>query len=325
VDRERRLSTARNHTATHLLHKALREVLGEHAHQSGSLVEPDRFRFDFTHFEGMNPDQLDDVERRVNRKIRENLTVTKSVSSLESAKAMGATALFSEKYGDTVRVIRIADYSMELCGGTHLDATGEIGFFRILKEEGIAAGVRRIEAVTGEAAEILIKEEQCILRELGGMLKASESDLPARVQALFDEKKDLDRRLKKAASSGFDPNAMLAKAVDVKGVRVLAAKVEAENADELKALGDRLRDAVKSGVIVLGAAIDDKASLLCVVTEDLVKSKSLKAGDIIKAVAQIVQGSGGGKPTFALAGGKDPSKLDEAMQAVAGIVEGFIK
>jgi alanyl-tRNA synthetase len=327
VDREERLSTMRNHTATHLLHKALKEALGSHVNQAGSLVSPDRLRFDFTHFEAANQEQLDAVEEKVNGRIRENLKVEKFQTSLQKAKDAGATALFGEKYGDEVRVVKIDGYSMELCGGTHIDATGEIGYFRIVKEEGIAAGVRRIEAVTGKAADELVRKEKHLVRELGAALKCPAVELSARITALQEERKELERRIKKAqqASSGSEIDALIAKAVIVSDFKVVAASVDASDVDELRAAGDKLREKLKSGVGVLGSVIDGKVSLLAVVTDDLIKSKSLKAGDIVKKAAEIVGGSGGGKPHLALAGGKDPSRLDEALTKVPEIVKGFLK
>jgi alanyl-tRNA synthetase len=327
VDAEARHSTMRNHTATHLLHKALKEVLGNHVNQAGSMVSPNRLRFDFTHFEAMNQEQQDSVERMVNARIRANLKVEKFQTSLKKAKDAGATALFGEKYGDEVRVVKISDYSMELCGGTHVDATGEIGYFRIVREEGIAAGVRRIEAVTGKAADVLLRGEKHVIRELEGALKCTAAELAGRIAAMQEEKKELEKKAKKAlqSSSGSEIDALIAKAVPVSDFKVVAAKVDASDVDELKAVGDRLREKLKSGVGVLGAVIDGKVSLLAVVTDDLIQSRALKAGDIVKKAAETVGGSGGGKPHLALAGGKDPSKLFEALFNVPEVVREMLK
>lgn len=327
VDRADRMATARNHTSTHLLHKALREVLGAHVNQAGSAVDPGRMRFDFTHFEAMTAEQVDAVEEIVNAKVRENLPVEKLKTTLAKAKEMGATALFGEKYGDEVRVVKIADYSMELCGGTHLDATGQIGYFRVVREEGVAAGVRRIEAVTGAAADALLRSEKRLIRGLEASLKAPAAELPKRVESLHEEKKELERRLKKAQSStaGSEIDSLVQNAVTVSDFKVAASRVDVSDVEELRAMGDKLREKLKSGVGVLGAVIGDKVSLLAVVTDDLIKARSLKAGDIVKKAAEIVGGSGGGKPHLALAGGKDPSRLDEAIQSVPKIVEGMIK
>ncbi|MDM7925176.1 MAG: alanine--tRNA ligase [bacterium] len=327
VDRTGRMATARNHTSTHLLHKALREVLGPHVNQAGSAVDPGRLRFDFTHFEAMTAEQVDAAEEIVNAKVRENLPVEKFTTTLARAKEMGATALFGEKYGDEVRVVKIADYSMELCGGTHLDATGQIGYFRIVREEGVAAGVRRIEAVTGAAADALLRSEKRLLRGLEASLKAPAAELPKRVESLQEEKKELERKLKKAQSStaGSEIDSSVQNAVTVSGFKVASSRADVSDVEELRAMGDKLREKLKSGVGVLGAVIGEKVSILCVVTDDLIKSKSLKAGDIVKKAAEIVGGSGGGKPHQALAGGKDPSRLDEAIQSVPKIVEGIIQ
>jgi alanyl-tRNA synthetase len=327
VDGEERHSTMRNHTATHLLHKALKEVLGSHVNQAGSLVSPERLRFDFTHLEAASPEQLDAVEEKVNAIIRANRKVEKCQTSLQKAKDAGATALFGEKYGDEVRVVKIGDYSMELCGGTHVGATGEIGYFRIVREEGIAAGVRRIEAVTGRAADELLRREKHLIRDLEGALKVTGTELVKRIETLQEEKKEFEKKLKKAqqSSAGSIIDAMVAKAVLISDFMVVTARVDASDVDELRAAGDKLREKLKSGVGVLGAVIDDKVSLLAVVTDDLIKSKSLKAGDIVKKAAEIVGGSGGGKPQLALAGGKDPSRLDEVLGKVPELIKGLMK
>jgi alanyl-tRNA synthetase len=327
VDDEARHSTMRNHTATHLLHKALKETLGNHVNQAGSLVSPKRLRFDFTHFEAATPEQLDGVERTVNARIRENLKVEKFQTSLAKAKEAGATALFGEKYGDEVRVVKISDYSMELCGGTHVDATGEIGYFRIVREESIAAGVRRIEAVTGKAADDLLREEKRILRELEGAMKCTAAELAGRIASMQEERKELEKKARKAqqSSAGSEIDALIAHAVAVSDIKVVAAQVDASGVDEFKTIGDKLRERLKSGAGVLGSVIDGKVVLLAVVTDDLIQSRSLKAGDIVKKAAEIVGGSGGGKPHLALAGGKDPSRLDEALGKVPEIVGGMLK
>jgi alanyl-tRNA synthetase len=327
VDPERRAAVARNHTATHLLHRALRDVLGSHVNQAGSLVTPERLRFDFNHFESTSPDHLDDVEEKVNARVRQNLKVEKIGTSLQEAKAMGATALFGEKYGDRVRVVRIGDYSMELCGGTHLEATGEIGYFRIVKEEGIAAGVGRIEAVTGQAADLLLRREKRLLRELESALKCSFQDMPARITALQDEKKELEKKVRKAqqGAAGSGLETMLQNAADVLGVRVVASRADVSDAEELRALGDRLREKLKSGVGVLGFLADGKIQFLCVVTDDLIQTRKLSAGNIVKQVAAVTGGSGGGKPHMALAGGKDAAKFEEALRKTPEIVGSFLK
>jgi len=327
VEVEERHSTMRNHTATHLLHKALKEVLGSHVNQAGSLVSPERLRFDFTHFEAVSAEKLDGVEQKVNANILANLKVEKFQTSLQKAKEAGATALFGEKYGDQVRVVKVGDISMELCGGTHVDATGEIGYFRIVREEGIAAGVRRIEAVTGKTADAVLRGEKRLIRDLEEALKCPAAELAGRIAALLEEKKELEKKYKKAQQSSIGPeiDALVAKAVTISDFKAVAAKVEASDLDEFKAAGDRLRERLKSGVGVLGAVIDGKVALLAVVTDDLIQSRSLKAGEIVKRAAEIVGGTGGGKPHLALAGGKDPSRLDEALARVPEVIGWLLK
>ena len=323
---DNRLSTARNHTATHLLHKALKEVLGDHVNQAGSLVEPERLRFDFTHFEAMTPDQINEVEWRVNASVRKNMSVETSQHSIAEAKAKGATALFGEKYGEIVRVVQIEDYSMELCGGTHIHATGEIGYFRILGEEGIAAGVRRIEAATGEKADHLLREEKKLIAETAQLLKCRPDEIESRIRALIEDRKNWEKKYKKAMQSqaGSQLDTWIQNAVEAAGIRIVSEKIDVESVDELRTIGDQLRGQMKSGVGVLGAVIGDKVNILCVVTDDLIKSKNLKAGDIVKTVSQLVGGSGGGKPHLALAGGKETDKVDEALKQVPEIVQQFL-
>lgn len=327
VDETLRISTARNHTATHLLHKALREVLGNHVQQAGSLVAPDRLRFDFTHLEPLTFEQIDKVERIVNEHIRQNHPVEKFWTTLQEAKAMGAVALFGEKYGENVRVIKINDYSMELCGGTHLDATGQIGYLRIVREEGISAGVRRIEAVTGLGAERLLQTEKQWIRELTTLLQCPGEELVARVKKLQEENKLLEKRLKKAlaGSHSSQMDEWIANAVSMEGMKIVSARVEASNVDELRVLADRLREKLKSGIGVMGTVIDGKVSLVAVVTDDLIKTRGFKAGEIVKKVASFLGGTGGGKPHLALGGGKDPARLDEALGKVVEVVKESIR
>jgi alanyl-tRNA synthetase len=323
VDHAKRLSTARNHTATHLLHKSLREVLGGHVNQAGSLVAPDRLRFDFTHFEAPTTEQMDEIERMVNRFVREDHPVHKEVMPLKEAKKRGAVALFGEKYGEQVRVVSIDDVSMELCGGTHLDRTGQIGYFRIVSEESVAAGVRRIEAITGEAADKTLREEKQLVRQVESLLQAQMEEVIPRLSALIEEKKALDRKIRKAktasAAAGLDN--LLSQVREVRGVRWVASRVEVSGIEELRALGDRLRSGLKSGVGVLGTVMDGKITFLCVVTDDMIQDRDLKAGEIVKQVASVAGGSGGGRPHLALAGGKDASRFQEALEQVPGILE----
>jgi len=323
VTREQRLSTARNHTATHLLHKALKEVLGDHVNQAGSLVAADRLRFDFTHHEGLSAKQLNEVGWRVNAQIRADQSVEKEVKSYKDAIGQGATALFGEKYGDEVRVIKIENYSMELCGGTHVDRTGEIGYFRILNEESVAAGVRRIEAITGEAADLHMRKEAHLLQNAAVLLKCRPDEVLERIQALLDSRKELERDLKKArqSSTQSDVDGLLEKVQTVEGIPLVVQEVQVSTVDELRTLGDKLREKMKSGVGVLGAVMEDKVQILCVVTDDLIKSKNLKAGDVVREVAKLVEGGGGGKPHLALAGGKRVDQLPSALAAVPDILK----
>jgi alanyl-tRNA synthetase len=327
IQSDERRSTARNHTATHLLHKALKEVLGNHVNQAGSLVAPHYFRFDFTHFEAVTPEQLEEVERRVNIHVREDLPVEKFKTSLEKAKKQGATALFGEKYGETVRVVKINDYSMELCGGTHLDRTGEIGYFRILKEEGVAAGIRRIEGVTGEEADSLLREEKRILEESASLLRCRKDELESRLSQILEEKKSLERTVKsiQKGAAVTEVESILQTAEDINGIQVVRSSVQVSTIDEFRSLGDHLRDRLKSGVGVLAAQMEDKVHFLCVVTDDLIHQKHLKAGDIVRSVAKIAGGSGGGKPHMALAGGKDGGRLQEALDHVPEIIGTYME
>jgi len=327
VNRDERLSTARNHTATHLLHQSLKHVLGDHVNQAGSLVAPDRLRFDFTHFEGLTAEQIDRVEWEVNRRVRANLSVDTFQASLEEAKAQGATALFGEKYGETVRVVKIDEYSMELCGGTHLSATGQIGYFRIVSEESVSAGVRRIEAVTGEASDLWLRQEKNTLHSVSQILKCRPDEILSKIQTLHESRKDLERKLRQAQkiSAGTDIDVLLQKAETVKNVAVAAGQIDMPDVDALRHFGDQIRNKMKSGVAVLGTVIQGKVNLLCVVTDDLIKKRGLNAGSVVRETAKIVDGGGGGKPHMALAGGKNVSRLQEALDRVPDIVKSFLK
>jgi alanyl-tRNA synthetase len=321
-----RLATARNHTTTHLVQAALREVLGKHVHQSGSLVTSERFRFDLTHFERIPSEDLQKIENRVNEKIRENLRVEKLNMDFDSAQKMGAMALFGEKYGDQVRVIRIADYSLELCGGTHLEYTGQIGSFRILAEMSVAAGIRRIEGVTGELALEMTQKEHCLLETLREKFNASIDDLPERIDELIKERKNLEKQLQEFRGLQADQQVLqlVNKAVTLDNMRIVTSLVEMENVETLRNLAEKLRDTLKSGIGVLGCMIDEKINFICVVTDDLIKNKKLNAGQIVKEVARITGGSGGGRPHMALAGGKDVNRLEEALNSVLSIVKSML-
>ncbi|MXX41369.1 MAG: alanine--tRNA ligase [Gemmatimonadetes bacterium] len=327
VDRQARMDAERNHTATHLLHESLRQTLGDHVGQMGSLVAPDRLRFDFSHFAAVAPEQLREIEERVNEQIRADLEVSAFQEELEKAKAMGAQALFGEKYEDQVRVVRIGDFSLELCGGTHVRSTGEIGAFDLFSESGIAAGVRRSEALTGEGAERIAYQRRQVLADLGTRLNAAPEELANKIEALLGRNRQLERSLDELRRrvAALEASNNLNEAREVQGIKVVAQRTQAEDVPSLRAMADGLRESLGSGVGVLGADIGGKVSFIAVVTDDLIKSRGLKAGDIVRGVAQLAGGSGGGKPHLAQAGGRDPGKLDEALEQVAGIVEQQLK
>ncbi len=315
-----RRATARNHTATHLLQTALRQVLGEHVKQAGSLVSADRLRFDFTHFSAMTADEVRQVEELVNGFVMDNDLVVTNQMPISEAIEAGATALFDEKYGDTVRVVRVGDISMELCGGTHVRAAGDIGLFKIVSEAGIAAGVRRIEAQTGFGALRLVRQMEDERQALAVLLKAEGGNPLDRLEKLLGWQREMQREIEalqgklNAAASGD----LLSQAVEVNGIQLLAVQVQVEDVKALRDLSDTLKDRMGAGVIVLGAAIGGKANLLVTVSKEL--SANVKAGDIIKQLAPIVGGSGGGKPELAQAGGSQPEKLAEALATAARIL-----
>ena len=321
VNGEARAAAARNHTATHLLHEALRQTLGEHVGQMGSLVTPDRLRFDFSHFAATEPEQLLQVVEMVNENVRADLEVETFEEELDRAKEMGAQALFGEKYDQRVRVVRIGDYSLELCGGTHVKSTGEIGLFDVVAESGIAAGTRRAEALTGRGAEVAVRQQRDILALLASQINAPFDALPDKVNALLERQRELERSVdelrRRVASFEADD---LSGALQIKGFTVVARRTEVEDVPALRAMADSLREKLGSGVGVLGAEFDGKGSFIAVVTEDLIKDRGLKAGDLVRSVAQLTGGSGGGKPHLAQAGARDASKIDDALAAVPDIV-----
>jgi len=320
VDVQARREIACNHSATHLLHAALRQVLGEHVQQKGSLVEDGRLRFDFSHFEAIGPQQLAEIEALVNEQIRANLPVETALMSQEQAQAAGAMALFGEKYGDVVRVLSMGDFSVELCGGTHVSRTGDIGLFKIVSEGGVAAGVRRIEAVAGEGALRHVGETEKHLAQIAALLKADTGIVEAKVQALLERVRGLEKEVeqlkaKLASSQGGD---LAAQAVDIDGIKVLAAKLDGVDAKSLRDTVDQLKNKLGAAAVVLAAVDGDKVSLVAGVTKN--ETQRLRAGDLVNSVAQQVGGKGGGRPDLAMAGGKDPSGLDEALAAVPGWV-----
>ena len=293
----------------------------------GSLVAPDRLRFDFSHFASVEPEQLREIEARVNEQIRADLAVSTFQEELEKAKAMGAQALFGEKYEDQVRVVRIGDFSLELCGGTHVRSTGEIGAFDLLSESGIAAGVRRSEALTGAGAERAVRLRRQVLADLGTRLNAAPEEMADKLEALLGRNRQLERSLDELRRrvAALETSDLSSEAREVEGVTVVARRTEAEDVPSLRAMADGLRESLGSGVGVLGADIGGKVSFIAVVTDDLIKGRGLKAGDIVRGVAQLAGGSGGGKAHLAQAGGRDPGKLDEALEQVARIVEQQLK
>jgi alanyl-tRNA synthetase len=320
VEAPARRDTERNHTATHLLHAALRRVLGDHVHQQGSLVEPARLRFDFAHTGPMTPAEIAEVEGLVNEAIWANEDVCATQMGYQEAIGRGAMALFSDKYGDVVRVIEIPGVSMELCGGTHVRTTGQIGLFRIVSESGVQAGVRRIEAVTGREAFERVRRDEATLREAAGLLRTKEDNVLTRIRQVVEQTRDLQKQLEKARTSGGGDilQTLLDEAVVVDGVRVVSSVGTFGGVEATKALGDRLREKLGSGVAVL-ADVEDKPMIVAVVTDDLIQ-RGVRADAVVRAVAALAGGKGGGKPHIAQAGVGDPARVPEAMAQVVEIV-----
>ncbi len=320
-DVKNRLSISRNHSATHLLQKALRDVLGSHVEQAGSYVSADRLRFDFTHFTAVTPEELRKVEDIVNEKIYESIPVEISEKSLEEARKMGATALFGEKYGQVVRVVDMGGYSIELCGGAHLHNTAQIGSFKIVSEGGVAAGVRRIEALTGAGAVAFYQKQDAELKEACKLLKATPENLMKKLETMLAEQKELHKTVEqlKAKMAGAAAGDVLAGKVDVNGVSVICAKVEGDG-NSLKTLGDELKNKLPQSVIVLASVTGDKVNLVAMATEDAVK-QGAHAGNIIKAAAAVCGGGGGGRPNMAQAGGKDATKVDAALEKAMEVIK----
>jgi len=324
VDVSRRGMTVKNHTATHLVHAALRQILGDHVRQEGSLVAPDRLRFDFRHYGPLSPAEITQIEEMVNAKLWANQPVLIEEMRIDEALAKGALAFFGDKYGDEVRVVSIADFSIELCGGAHTKATGEIGLFKISHEAGVAAGIRRIEALTGPGAFQYLKREGEVLRESADRLKSKPLEVPEKVDRLFDSTRALEREVQQLrAKLGAEmAEELLKKATQVSGVTVVAGLAEWCDQRALRELADRLRSKIGSGVIVLATSSDGRVSWVVAVTPDL--TARLHAGKLVKEVASITGGSGGGRADLAEAGGKDPDKLDRALQLVPELVGRFL-
>ena len=320
VDHEARSATRSNHTATHLLHTALRDVLGDHVKQSGSLVEPGRLRFDFTHFTGLTREEVGDIEDLVNIHVLENLEVSTELMPLSEALDHGAVALFGEKYGDSVRVVSVQGVSTELCGGTHVSRTGDIGLFKITQEGSIAAGVRRLEAVTGPGVVDLMRSEENVLQEMAASVKVSVSELPARLAKLLETVQEQERKIKELqrdlTGGGSD---LMESVTESAGVKLLAAEVAGQDPASLRDTADRLKDKIGSGIVLLGTRDRKKVFLTCVVSKDLVERFS--ASDIIDRLAPMVEGGGGGRPDMAQAGGKKPEGLPGLLEKAGEVIE----
>jgi len=322
VKREKRGATANNHTATHLLHAALREILGDHVKQAGSLVSPDRLRFDFSHFTQVSQENLTEIEQLVNRYVRDNIAVQTLVMSKEEAMKTGAMAIFEERYGDMVRLVQIGDgVSMELCGGTHTKRTGDIGLFRILNESAVAANVRRIEALTGEVALRYTLERDNGLKISASLLRTGPDKVEKRIERLLKELKEKERELEslKAKLLTKKSEDVLTGIREINGVKVIAREFEAGSPKDLRESGDRIKDKLGSGIVLLGAGIEGKAMLTCIVTKDL--RGNFHAGEIIRELSGIVGGKGGGRPDMAQGGGNQPEKLGEAFEALYALIE----
>jgi alanyl-tRNA synthetase len=323
VDRATRHATECNHTATHLLHAALRQVLGPHVRQAGSYVGPDKLRFDFNHGAGLTVDELHRVQDLVNGWIVESQPVRALTTTLDEAKRLGAMALFGEKYGDVVRMVEVGDgsFSRELCGGTHVRTTSEIGLFKILSETSSAANVRRIEAITGPAAVALMHKHDAALTEAAGVLRVTPERVPAAVSELRERVRELEREARSgAARSAVDVEQLAGQAVELDGARVLAAPVQVPDGKALLELADRLKNKLGEAAIVLGSAGQGRVEIIVSVTPGVV-GRGVRAGEIVKLAAAEVGGGGGGRDTLARAGGKDPAKLDQALTAARVAIE----
>jgi alanyl-tRNA synthetase len=321
VDGDKRKATALNHTATHILHAVLREVLGDHVKQAGSLVAPDRLRFDFTHFSQVDPETLAEIERRVNRRIRENVTTETEEMEADAAFESGATALFEEKYGDRVRVISLSDFSKELCGGTHTGHTGDIGLFKIVSESSVASGIRRIEALTGQGAFEYVQKTSRMLEEAAHLVKEKPDALVPKIKKMLNDLKALEKEIVhlKAKMASDDAQVEGEAVQTINSTKVLIQRVTVDNPAALRDLADRLKAKIKSGIVVLGSVNGPKAFLIVGVTKDL--TDRFHAGKLIKQIAATVGGSGGGRPDMAQAGGTQPEKLDQALKKAHDVIK----
>ncbi len=326
VDADRRISTARNHTVTHILQKALREVLGNHVEQAGSFVSCSRLRFDFTHFEAVSKEDLVRIEKIVNMRILDSLDVTVEELPIEEAKKKGAMALFGEKYGDVVRVVSVGNYSVELCGGTHLKNTAQAGSFKILTENGVAAGVRRIEALTGYGALNYYEEQEGLFNSIGEILKAGSKNIFGKISSIIDENKRLSKEIEslKSKMSGGLIEDILKSIQNINGIDVVCTNVGGVDMNGLRSMGDNIKDRLKSGIVVLAGVDGAKVSFVAMATDDVVK-KGANAGAIVKAAAVTTGGGGGGRPNMAQAGGKDSSKVGDALDAALEVIREQLK
>ncbi|MBY6035367.1 alanine--tRNA ligase [Fictibacillus nanhaiensis] len=322
VDPEIRAKVVKNHTATHLLHQALKDVLGSHVNQAGSLVQEGRLRFDFTHFGSISSEELEKIEEIVNEKVWSNIPVEKMVKNINEAKAMGAMALFGEKYGETVRVVKVGDYSLELCGGCHVNNTAEIGLFKIVSESGIGAGTRRIEAVTGENAYRLMNGQVQLLKDTASKLKTNLKDVPQRIDVLNEQIRELQKEKESLAAKigNMEAGSLVDEVQTINGVSVIAKKVSGMDMNGLRTIVDDLKNKLHSGIVILGAENAGKVNIVAGVTKDLV-SKGYHAGNLVKEVAVQCGGGGGGRPDMAQAGGKDPEKLQEGIDSAVEMIK----
>lgn len=323
IDSDRRSAIAVSHTATHLLHSGLRSILGTHVAQAGSLVQSGRLRFDFNHFEAVSSEQLREIEAYVNEKGRTNDTIEINEMSLDNAKEKGALAFFGDKYGDIVRVVQVGEYSIELCGGTHVDATGELGYVKLISESSIAAGVRRVEAFTGSEALTTVQEDDMILSDVSNILKTPKSGLSDRIEQMLQEQRELEQQVQKLKSQNALSNidTLVDGATLVDGVKVVASCIEKTDRDSLRQMVDTLKTRLESGVVALASVTGDDAAFIVGVTSDLVKNRGLNAGKLIQEITQIADGRGGGRPELAQGGGKNPKKVNDAIAATTKIIE----
>ena len=317
-----RMATSRNHSATHLLQKALRTVLGTHVEQAGSYVSAERLRFDFTHFTALTEQELKEVENIVNQKIFESLEINTCQKSIEDARQMGAMALFGEKYGDVVRVVTMGDFSIELCGGAHLTNTAQVGTFKIISENGIAAGVRRIEALTGTEALKYYQSQEEQIKQICKVVKANAENVVYRVEQIVSEQKESAKEIEKLKSklAGGVVEEILSQKQQINDIAVICANIKDADANTLKTMGDQLKIKLGSGVVILASGKGDKVNLIAMATDDVIK-KGIHAGNIVKAAAVCCGGGGGGRPNMAQAGGKDASKIEQALQKAKEVIQ----